>query len=122
MNKLEYQINCLDGVYNFAAEYDDVVIFNIETNIEKLNSFSGELDDASSKLFIEYLNKAQIEKWDREYKAELSEIEDGIRWEIRYLKDEKEYVSCGEESYQPYNYEELISAIRLCDKENDYLF
>lgn len=122
MNKLEYQIDCLDGVYNFTAEFEDNVIFNVETNIGSLNSFSGELDENTSRQFIEEIEKAQIEKWDKEYKTEMSEIEDGIKWQMRYLKNDKEYVSCGEESYQPYNYEHLVKAIRLCDEKNDYLF
>lgn len=122
MNKLEYRITCLDGVYDFVAEYGDSVLFNVETDIASLKSFSGELDDEKSRQFIEDVEKAQIERWDREYAADLSGIEDGITWKLTCLKDGIEYVSSGEESYQPYNYEYLIRAIMLCDPESEYLF
>ena len=122
MNKIEYIINCLDGTYTFAAEFNKIVLYGVETNIESLSSFVGELSEENSKKFIEEINNAQIEKWDREYKAEQSEIEDGITWKVIYTKDDKEYVSSGKESYVPYNHEHLINAILLCDKENDYLF
>lgn len=122
MKKLEYTINCLDGVYCFVAEITDNVLFNIESNIEKVQSKAGELDQEKSKLFIEEINKAEIAKWDKEYKAEGSEIEDGISWSISFLDEDKEYISQGRESYQPYNYEHLVKAILLCDQESEYLF
>ena len=121
MNKMEYTINCLDGTYELTVEYDDTVIYSVDTNIETMQSFSGELDADQSKAFIEEIEKAGIERWDREYNAELSEIEDGITWQMRYLKDGKEYVSEGVESYQPYGYEHLVNAIQLLDEKSGYL-
>ena len=122
MKKLEYTINCLDGVYCFVAEFDDNVVFNIDSTVEKVPSKSGELDAKKSKLFIEEINNAQIERWDREYKVEGSDIEDGIRWSIRYIDDNREYLSKGHESYQPHNYEHLVKAVLLCDEESEYIF
>ena len=121
MNKMEYTINCLDGTYELTVEYDDTVIYSVDTNIETMQSFSGELDADQSKAFIEEIKKAGIERWDREYNAELSEIEDGITWQMRYLRDGKEYVSKGVESYQPYGYEHLVNAIQLLDEKSGYL-
>ena len=120
--RLVYQITCLDGVYSFTAEATDVVRFEVETDIAKLQSFSGELNARNSRLFREELEKAGIERWDKEYEADQSVIEDGISWQLHYLKGDKEYVSKGVESYQPYGYEHLVKAILLCDEHNDYLF
>ena len=122
MKKLEYTINCLDGVYCFVAEFEDSVIFNVDSTVEAVSSKSGELDAQKSKLFIEEINSSQIDKWDRKYNVDGTDIEDGIRWSIRYLDGEKEYLSDGLESYQPYNYEHLVKAILLCDQESEYLF
>ena len=120
MKKLEYTVNCLDGVYCFVAEFEDNVLFSVDSTIESISQKNGELDAEKSRIFIDEINKAEIERWDKEYYGQ--EIEDGIRWTIRYFVEDKEYVSKGFESYQPYNYEHLIKAILMCDKESEYLF
>lgn len=122
MNKIEYVINCLDGTYTFKASFDQIVSYEIDTDIQELNSYRGELNEEDSKAFISELNKAQIEKWDREYKVEQSEIEDGVDWKLKYIKDDKEYVSYGKESYVPYGHEYLINAIDLCDRANGFVY
>ncbi len=122
MNKLEYHVDCLDGVYDLTAEFSDAVTYSVDTDIASLKSFSGELDADTGRIFMEEIEKAQIERWDREYAAYLSKIEDGIRWEVRYLKGEEEYVSKGEESYTPYGFEHLVKAVLICDKDSEYLF
>ena len=122
MKKLEYTINCLEGVYCFVAEISDKVLFNIESTVEAVSSKTGELDQEKSKLFIEEINKAEIDKWDKQYKVEGSDIQDGIKWSMKFLDEDKEYISEGYESYQPYNYEHLVNAILLCDEESTYMF
>ena len=122
MKKLEYTINCLEGVYCFVAEISDKVLFNIESTVEAVSSKTGELDQEKSKLFIEEINKAEIDKWDKQYKVEGSDIQDGIKWSMKFLDEDKEYISEGHESYQPYNYEHLVNAILLCDEESTYMF
>ena len=111
MTELEYLIECLDGSYRFYAILGDLVSYTVTTDIDRLTSFSGELDEA-----------AEIQKWEEDYPADTSVIEDGIRWSVILKKDGKEYCSHGEESFVPYGHEELIKAIRLCDVNNDYLF
>jgi len=119
MNNLRFIFNCLEGKYEFNCEIKDTVIFSIETDIEGLESKEGELDIDLSKKFFEEVNNAQIEKWDRHYSA-INPIENGVKWYVKYVSDDKEYVSDGEESYEPYNYEHLISAIMLCDDKASY--
>ncbi len=122
MTELEYLINCLDGSYRFYATYGDAVTYEISTDIPGLESLSGELDDVQSKLFINAVEAAQVERWEKEYPADASAIEDGIRWTVILRRDDKEYCSHGEESYVPYGHEKLVKAIRFCDLHNDYLF
>ncbi len=122
MNELEYLIDCLDGSYRFYAKYDDLVSYEITTDIPCLENISGELDESASKSFVKALEEAQIERWEEEYPADASAIEDGIRWSVVLIRDGKEYRSHGTESFVPYGHEELIRAIRLCDVNNDYLF
>ena len=122
MTELEYLIDCLDGSYRFCAGYGDLVSYEITTDIEGLETISGELNEQDSKIFKDAVDASGIERWQKEYLAEASVIEDGIRWFVVYVKEGKEYRSHGEESYVPYGHEELIKAIRLCDVNNDYLF
>ena len=77
---------------------------------------------AIAELFKDAIAAAQIKRWEEEYPADASKIEDGIRWSLVLMKEGKEYRSHGEESFVPYGHEELIRAIRLCDVNNDYLF
>ncbi|MBR4461086.1 MAG: hypothetical protein IKS51_00665 [Erysipelotrichaceae bacterium] len=122
MTELEYLIDCLDGSYRFLANWGDLVSYEIVTDIPSLESISGELNEADSKAFIHAVEDAKIERWQEEYKADASAIEDGIRWSVRLEKEGKKYRSHGEESFVPYGHEELIKAIRFCDVKNDYLF
>jgi hypothetical protein len=122
MTELEYLIDCLEGSYRFFACYGDLVAYEITTDIAGLESVSGELNESDSKLFKDAIAAAQIERWEEEYPADASKIEDGIRWSLVLMKEGKEYRSRGEESFVPYGHEELIRAIRLCDVNNDYLF
>ena len=122
MTELEYLIECLDGSYRFYAILGDLVSYTVTTDIDRLSSFSGELDESDSRLFLNAVEVAEIQKWEEDYPADTSVIEDGIRWSVILKKDGKEYCSHGEESFVPYGHEELIKAIRLCDVNNDYLF
>ena len=122
MKKLEYTVNCLDGVYTIVCEFDDVVDYVIETNIESLSSKQGQLNEELNKVFIDNIDKANIKSWDLQYNPTDSTIEDAIDWQIVYFDNDKEYKSCGTESYQPYNYEYIVEAILLCDEDSAYLF
>ena len=119
MNNLTFIFNCLDGKYEFNCQFENSATFTVETDIPELESKQGELDEKLTEKFLEELKKAQIEKWERYYDAS-NPIEDAVKWHVKYSFDNKEYVSSGEESYEPYNYEHLISAIMLCDDKASY--
>ena len=52
--------------------------------------------------------------------ADLSGIADAVKWKVKLIKDDKEYVSKGEESFEPYTYKQLIDALRLMEDKADY--
>ena len=121
MNRLEYHLDCLDGKYLCVCQFDDESLnYVIESSIPELSGKSGELSKEEAVRFNKLLEEAQIEKWDREYMADLSGIADAVKWKVKLIKDDKEYVSRGEESFEPYNYKQLIDALRLMEDKADY--
>ena len=66
------------------------------------------------------LKKAGIGKWDREYPASGEGIEDAVRWKVKLTEDDREYVSKGEESFEPYDYEVFMDALRILEDRADY--
>ena len=52
--------------------------------------------------------------------ADLSGIADAVKWKVKLIKDDKEYVPRGEESFEPYTYKQLIDALRLMEGKADY--
>ena len=121
MNRLEYHFDCLDGKYLCVCQFDDESLsYVIESSIPELSGKSGELSKEEAIRFNKLLEEAQIEKWDREYMADLSGIADAVKWKVKLIKDDKEYVSRGEESFEPYNYKQLIDALRLMEDKADY--
>ena len=111
--KLTYNFKCLDGEYKLIVENNEYVV---ETNIYCFSSKVGTIDNI--ELFIDLINKAKIENWDKEYLGET--VEDYIEWSIEYIKDDKIYKSNGLESYEPYNYNYLIEAFKLIESNADY--
>ena len=69
-------------------------------------------------------NEAKVEQRSifEELLNQIEKINDSLTKQgmARVSFDNKEYVSSGEESYEPYNYEHLISAIMLCDDKASY--
>jgi len=121
MNRLEYHFDCLDGKYLCVCQFDDESLsYVIESSIPELSGKSGELSKEEAVRFNKLLDEAQIEKWDREYMADLSGIVDAVKWKVKLIKDDKEYVSRGEESFEPYTYKQLIDALRLMEDKADY--
>ena len=120
MNRLEYCFDCLDGHYFFCAEWNETLNYEIESDIPGFENKSGELSIEETKAFEEALEKAGIERWERRYLPDISGIEDGIRWKLRLLKDEKEYVSQGEESFEPYGYECFMEGLKIMEEKADY--
>ena len=120
MNRLEYNFDCLDGHYRLAAEWDETLNYEIESDIPEFENRSGELSKEETSAFLAVLKKAQIEKWDREYLSCCEAIEDGIRWKVRLCEDGREYVSKGEESFEPYDYEIFMDALRILEKKADF--
>ena len=119
MIELEFTINCLDGRYCFSCKNDECFDYETDTDINGLENIQGQLDKEKTVEFMKYLNEAEIEKWDKEYSGE-NLIEDGIEWSVKYICDEKEYISQGKESYEPYRFESLIKAIKIADKQLEY--
>lgn len=118
MRRLEYHFSCLDGSYFLLCEISDKVCFTIETDIEGFESRNGELAEEETAKFVKLLDEAQIEKWERDYSG--SDIEDAISWKLKYVNEDKEYVSKGEETLEPYEYEKLIEALKLVEKKADF--
>ena len=118
MRRLEYHFSCLDGSYFLLCEIDDKLSFTIETDIAGFENRGGELDEETSTKFVKLLDEAQIEKWERSYTG--SDIEDAISWKLKYVKEDKEYVSEAIETCEPYNYEKLIEALKLLEDKADY--
>lgn len=115
MNSLYFRFTCLEGNYEFRADFDDKKgTYSIETDIAELENKSGDLPEE----FISQLNNAEIEKWDKRYDGQ--RIEDGTSWRVSYIKDDKTYISSGEESYYPYNYNNFLEAIKMCDEKAVY--
>lgn len=119
MIELEFKIDCLDGRYCFSCRCDEDLDYSVDTDIAGLESVEAKLDQEKISEFSKCLDEADIEKWDRSYSGE-NEIEDGIRWSLKYTKDGKEYFTDGRESFEPYCFENLIKAIKLCDRQIEY--
>ena len=120
MNRLEYQFDCLDGHYFFTGEWDETLRYEIRSDIEGFNDLEGELSAEKTKTFLEKLNEASIEKWDRHYLPETQGIEDAVRWKVKLVNKDKEYVSEAEESFEPYGYDSLIEALKLIEEKAGY--
>ena len=119
--KLEYYFDCLDGQYRFTGELSEGVLFyNIDSSIAEFESRQGRLSNEDSEVFIRLLHRAGIEKWDERYEAQGEGIEDAISWKVKLTDEEGSYVSQGEESFEPYGYEYLITALKLCEEKADY--
>ena len=119
MDQLLFHFACLDGTYDFEAQFNaDGLHYEIQSTIPELDSLSGSLDETET--FRKELELAQIEKWDRNYPAEGTPIEDAVKWQVRLIRDDREYVTEGEESYEPYRYEHLIRALMCCDEKAEY--
>ena len=119
MDQLLFHFECLDGTYDFRAEYDaDQLRYEVESTIPELQNLSGTLDDP--KEFMKELDLAEIEKWDRYCQATGTPIEDAVKWQVKLIRGGQEYVTEGEESYEPYRYEHLIKALLSCDPEAGY--
>lgn len=119
MDQLLFRFECLDGVYAYEAQFDSNELhYEIQSTIPELESLSGTLNETET--FLKQLDLAQIEKWDRRYQAAGTPIEDAVKWQVKLIRDGKEYVTEGEESYEPYRYEHLIRALMCCDEKAEY--
>ena len=119
MDQLHFHFTCLDGTYDFEAQFNaDELRYETKSTIPELESLSGTKDDPEA--FRKELDLAEIEKWDRRYPAEGTPIEDAVKWQVKLIKDGKEYVTEGEESYEPYRYEHLVRALMCCDEKAEY--
>ena len=121
MNRLEYHFDCLDGNCLLVCEAEDKTIhFAVTGENPVITEKAGELSPEESAAFEKLISKAKIETWDRRYEAQAEGIEDAVQWKVAYQSDGKQYVSSGEESFEPYGYEKLIEALKLFEPEADY--
>ena len=121
MNRLEYHFDCLDGRCLFICKFDEGSLnYDLESTIAEIPASFGELSRDDSELFNKYIAQANIPGWEKEYEPVLSKIEDGIKWKVKLNLDGKEYVSKGEESYEPYGYVDFIKAMKLCVPKAGY--
>ena len=119
MNQLLFHFECLDGTYDFEAQFDtNGLHYETGSTIPELESLSGTLNDPED--FLKELDLAQIEKWDRSYPAAGTPIEDAVKWQVKLVLDGREYVTEGEESYEPYRYEHLVRTLMCCDGKAEY--
>lgn len=117
--ELEFTIVCLDGRYCFSCKTGECLNYETDTDINGLECIQGQLDEEKTTEFMKLINEAGIERWDKEYGGEHL-IQDGIEWNLKYISDEKEYYSCGKESFELYRFEYLLKAIKLCDRQLEY--
>ena len=121
MNRLEYHFNCLDGNCLLVCEAEGETIHFTGTGENPvITEKTGELNAEDSAALIKRIDEAKIETWQSRYEPEAEGIEDAVRWKVVYRKDGREYVSRGEESFEPYGYEELIEALKLFEPQADY--
>ncbi len=120
MNKLEYCFDCLDGHYFLTAQWDETLSYEIESDIPGFMNRSGDLSEEETKAFVNELKKAKIGTWDRDYLPEGEGIEDAVRWKLVLIEEGREYVSKGEESFEPYGYESFVEALKQIEDKADY--
>ena len=118
MNRLEYHFDCLDGNCLLVCEAENGIMHYTVTGDNPV--ITGKAGELETYAFEKLLEEAKIESWERRYEAQGEGIEDAVHWKVVYRKDGKEYVSYGEESYEPYGYEKLIEALKLFEPEADY--
>ena len=117
MEKLTFKIDCLWGKYLFEAAADEgKIVYRSSSDIEGFTDKEGTLDDP--RAFLNLIEEAHIEKWEKEYKGE-NGIEDAIKWSVEFEDGGHRYLSSGEEAFWPYGYDKLIQAIRLVDEDID---
>ncbi|MBR3227825.1 MAG: hypothetical protein IKF68_04685 [Erysipelotrichaceae bacterium] len=116
MKRLTYRIRCLWGEYEFEALIGETITYRTHSDIEGFTDKEGEVPDPGE--FLELLKKARIPSWEERYEGE-SVIEDAVEWSLEYGEDDRKKTVSGKEGYWPYGYEELIAAIRICDKDID---
>ena len=120
MNRLEYHFDCLDGRCLFICEFDEGSLnYDLESTIAEIPASFGELSRDDSELFNKYIAQANIPGWEKEYEPVLCHVcHEEARSGLNL--DGKEYVSKGEESYEPYGYEDFIKAMKLCVPKAGY--
>jgi len=121
MNYLNYHFECLDGKCSFICEFDEELDLIVESTIPEIENKHIYIEERDTEKFIEELKKAEIEKWYRHYRNNGNGIEDAARWKVEYRTDQdKLFKSSGEESFEPYNYNHLIRALMIADKQAEY--
>ena len=113
MNKIVFNIDCLDGAYELKVDWDEKTLhYEIRTNIEYLEPKVGDLD---SKEFNEKIEKVNIHKWNLTYRLNDVDIENPVLWKLYYASNKKANYIEGKEGNWPYTYDEFIDAIMLID-------
>ena len=115
MNRINFQLDCLDGKYDLNIDLDENNLhYEVTTNIDYLDSKSG---DINSKTFKEAIDKIDFNKLILVNSIKEVEIEDPVIWKFNYVIDSNENCIEGKEGNWPYNYDELIEALILIDEK-----
>lgn len=112
MNKLMINIKCLWGQYDLNIEFDDSFV-NYKT-FSDIEGFTLKDDKKETKEFKELIDLAHIEKWKS---LNDLEIEDAVKYDIKYLKDNQGYHKVINEGNYPYGFEYFEKAIALIDED-----
>ena len=115
MNRINFQLDCLDGKYDLNIDLDENNLhYEVTTNIDYLNSKIG---DINPKVFKEAIDKIDFNKLISVNSIKDVEIEDPVIWKFNYVIDSNENCIEGKEGNWPYNYDELIEALILIDEK-----
>lgn len=94
--------------------------YSIDTNIRDFNITNGELSEIDSLEFKSAFSKTNICLWESKYEINGLNIEDSVKWSVKYTEDNITYSSVGEEGYWPYEYDVLINALMIVDKNIEF--
>ena len=116
MEKLIVKYDSLDGEYRIEVNIDQDIDYVVDSTIAYIVSKQGTYKE-NKEVFLNKLKGANLTNWDLEYVKTGLQIDDSVKYEVKYTKDNVTYSSKGEEGYWPYEYDALISALSMLDKD-----
>lgn len=118
MKKLIFKFWTHDSWYNFVADVEENEVSYKVKSTFSTEKKDGTLNKDSTKMFLDYLAKAEIEKWDGVYYVDKPMLDDGGEFNLCYVDDKTNvYFTIGMECCWPENFIYLASAMEICDKD-----